>query len=252
MSMPLVPVLRLVSLNEENASIVVADATGNYSGSNPGGYGAPNPAIASIQAVILQLASLSNLSQYSVVREEDTTALFSADGYEIGGGLADGVYDLKYGVAFSLLPITIVPGTKEFQLASADTILAGASGIVLQTVDEKKIYYIDQTRALSGTGGFVTSVFPSDAVANQVNNLVVYENNLKVLVSTKGNDCLNRDIATWSDNGCEGIDYKDVWKRYQMKVAMEIKFTSGLLADADNFARKLQAYCSPNTIGCGC
>lgn len=257
--MALKPLLKLVGISETSAYITVADNTGDYGAGNTGGWGTPNPAKADVTGIILQLASFANLKSYTAHKVPNAAAFLASGGYQIGveqvdgafgsDGFADGVYDIKYDVLFALGTIDITPGGTAFTLANADTLLANAAGIVLTGYDGTRVYYIDFAKGLTATGGHITENFPIITASQAAN--VVYEGSLQVLMNKNGNNCLVADIATWSDHGCEDLNYHDIMKRYQMKIAIEAKFSKKLLYDAHNMAVKLASYCNPN-CDCGC
>lgn len=251
----LIPALQLVGISDPAASIAVKDATGDYSGSNPGGYGSPNPAKADITSTIIQLNTFSNPGVYLVKLLADASDLFTTDGLTLtpadfggGGVFEDGVYDVKYNLAFAGSNITFTAKSKQFTYTGADTAFANAVGFIITAYDTKKIFYIDNTKTLSSTGGYVTEALPS--FTNPTAIQVVYEGDLKFIITKAGNTCLLNDIALWSDEGCHGTDFRDVWKRYKMKIAMETKFTGGYIYDAHNLAVKLSSYCNQTSCGC--
>jgi len=247
--MALLPVLSLVSISDDASSIVVKDTTGAYSSTNPGGYGAPNPETADIAAVILQGGYFADLTAYHSYAPDLFYNLFT-DGLAVGASnlgfssiFADGVYDIKYDVVFtSLGSLTITPGGTHFTLSGASTIFATAAGFVLPDNDPTIVYYIDRTRTLNGSGGYVTAAF-SDTTASQAYQ-VTYESNLKLLIPKAGDKCLAKDIAAWADTGCPDGDFKRIWERRRQKIARDVKFSQGMYYDSHNLAVKLASYCS--------
>ncbi len=257
--MALQPVLKVLSVSDNADKITVADATGNYEATaNPGGFGAPNPTQAAIVAVLIQLNSFRVPNVYTSLAIADTVNLFNdligvsllPAQFGLGTSFPDAVYDLKYNLAYAMADVTVTPGAVTFQIAGADVLFANAVGFILPGIDSKKVWYIDRTKTLDANGGSVIEAFPQDVVALQPAQQV-YEGSLTLLVNKAGNNCLIQDIAAWSEYNCEDKNFRNIWDRYKMKVAMEVKFSRRLLLDAHRLAVRLADYCTSNT-SCGC
>jgi hypothetical protein len=264
--MGLTPVLKLVSIAQDASSITVADGTGAYHATtNPGGFGGPNPTSVDMVAAVIRMASYSSLNAYSSKRFAKTNLLTEA-GQVLQKGdfpaanpgatlFPDSVYNAKYHPVYAGTgTISYTAGSKEFTLTNASTILAfPVVGIIIPSVDNSRVYFIDRTKTLNGSGGSVTEAFPNTA-GNALAYEIVYEGDLKILVSKAGDNCLTEDLGIWAENDCQDDEFRDVWRRYRMKIAMSNKFTKGYLFDAHNLAVKLASYCGQTIIGgdCGC
>jgi hypothetical protein len=257
----LTPQLKLVGIADDATSITVQDNTGAYSSTNTGGFGAPNPTQGSISGVILVGTNYKNLNSTAFYRlsTDERTALFgngavlTADkfsGITYGNVFTDGVYDFKYNILFSNSgTLACTAGTKEFTLTNADVILADAVGIIFADLPSI-IYYIDKSKPLTNTGGFVTTTF----ITTQSGGFeLALEGDLKLLVDKAGYSCWVRDIGLWAEDDCALDNFRDVWTRYKMRIAMSTKFSNGMYYDSHNLAVKLAKYCSPHIAGgCGC
>jgi hypothetical protein len=261
--MALLPVLSLVGIADPAATVTVKDGTGNYDAvTNPGGFGAPNPTYAALAGVILKMASFSNLDSYSTNRlsVDDQAAIFSADGLVIGGAsysglltegvFPDGVYEILHNLVYpEAEEISFTALTKQFTLTGASTIFASAVGFVIPAYSESKIFYIDRSKTLNGTGGYITEAFPEGITVPAVIE-VVYQGDLKIAILKEGNRCLLRDIGVWTENGCKDLEFRDILNRYMQKIAIETKFTQGYVYDAHNMIINLASYCDLTTCGC--
>lgn len=255
--MALKPAISLLSIADPAASIVVQDSTGNYSGTNLGGFGAPNPLYADLAGVLLRLSSFKDLTTYSDLKLDagQQAAFYGAgltlapESFALTSLFEDAVYDLK---SFLLFPqvtqITFTAGSKQFTMAAASTVFADAVGFIIPALDGAKLYLIDRTKTLDGAGGWVTTALPSTGSPATVQ--VAYEGDLKIAVYKAGNGCLLRDLGIWSEMGCEGVNFRDVMKRYMMKISLEAKFSKGYVYDTHNLIVKLADYC--DTTDCGC
>lgn len=257
----LTPKLSLVSIAEDATSKTFKDSTGAYSTNNPGGYGTPNPASTDITAIYLRVALYSDLNTYYNYLIPDFSDLFtdagikfSATPFGIGNGdvFPDAVYDYKYLVGFAGTgQISWTGGSKQFTLTNADTVLAGIAAFTLAG-DTEKIYYIDQTKALTSSGGYVVTALPNSG--SPKNFTKFYESDLKVLVKQTGANCLAEDIGIWSEKDCQDDNFRDIWDRYKMEVALTNKFAKGYFYDAHNLAVKLASYCTGSSLSnyCSC
>lgn len=261
--MGLLTKLSVIETAADASSITVLDSTGAYNaGTNPGGYGAPNPTAASVLYALIQLAHYDDLTSYGVkqVDPEDIIPSLGATGFVLtpsmfsaitpGSVFKDGVYDMKYNVMFNTPDnITVTPGSSRFTMPNASTVFADCVGFALS--DEPDVlYYLDRTKTLDNTGGYIVGTFAADITPIQAGR-AAYETFLKILITRTGNDCLNTDIALWSDQGCKNEKFRDVWTRYTMKIAMEGKFSQQLYMDAHRLAMKLESYCNSSN-NCQC
>lgn len=262
--MALLPILQLVSISSTADRIVVKDSTGNYDAStNPGGFGAPNPAISAIRGAIFRLTSFNDLSKIYSYKVPDHTVLFDASGitlqpsYFTGGSVfLDGVYDIKYDLLLTPNTTNVLSftgGTKQFTLTNASTVFASAVGFYY----DGNIYLIDQSKTLNASGGYVTTVFPG-TIPVSVNPTgsnpysVIIEGDLKFLNEQTGNNCLLSDIGIWSNKGCEDENFRDIWSRYKQRIAMKNKFANGYLTDTHRLAVYLSSYCTIYSSNCSC
>ena len=253
--MALKPVLSLVGIADPASTITVKDGTGNYSGTNTGGFGAPNPLYADLAGVIIKLTSFKDLTAYSSFKltAPQQALLFGAGlplesanfaSFSTSSIFDDAVYDLRYYLLYPLVAqASFVAASKQFTLADAVTVFADAVGFVIPSFSEGRIYMIDKTKLLDGVGGYTTEALPD--IATPVTIQVVYEGDLKIAVYKQGNTCLLRDLGVWSENGCQGIEFRDM-----MKIALEAKFSKGYVYDAHNLITKLASYCDLNECGC--
>ena len=256
----LTPQLKLVGIADDATSITLQENTGAYSTSNTGGFGTPNPAQGTISGVILVATQYSNINIQAPYRLSSTEqASFFSAGVSLlatqfsvatlGGVFQDGVFDFKYECLFQSTGISAVRGSKQFTLTNANTILAGAVGIVFPD-NLSLIYYIDKSQPLTNAGGYVTSPF----LASKTGNFEFsYEGDLKVLVDKAGYNCWLRDVGIWAEDNCQQENFRHIWTRYKQRIAMTTKFGSGMYYDAHNLAVKVASYCSPHVYSnCGC
>lgn len=248
--MALIPILKLVSVADPAASFTVSDGTDFTV--------IPK---SSITAVLLQVEGYNNLGTSIPKLISDTTDLFTAAGMKVlstdfpslssNGAFEDGVYDIKYDLGVNgatTLAVDATDSTK-FTYTGADTAFDGAVGFIIPSYKTDKVFYLSTSKAPTSTNGYTTEALPTGlgAVAIQI----IYEGDLKVLISAAGNACLLSDIAAWGDKDCENVEFRDIWKRYRQKIAMETKFTKELYNDAHNLAVNLANYCDQSN-SCSC
>lgn len=260
----LIPVLNLLQVASDGSSIQLVDVTGNYSVSNPGGFGTPNPAQGAITAIILQLISLNDLSVISsyALTSGERTNLFTPAGAAFPfsdfpsltpSTYSDGVYDIKYNPCFAGTgTVSYAASAKAFLLTNADTIFALSTGVVGFTLPgSNTIYYIDRNQPLTNTGGSVTIALPA-TIGTSVAYSIAYEGDLKILVDVAGDRCLTEDIGIWAVGGCIEDNFRDIWKRFAQRIALKSKFTQGYLYDAHELALSLADYCDTLKSGGPC
>ena len=160
------------------------------------------------------------------------------------------MYGLKYNLLYTGVgSITFTTGSKQFSLTNADTIFASAVGFVLPS-NTSKVYYIDRTKTLNGSGGWVTEILPTGTT---VAFEQAYEGDLKLLIDKAGDRCLTEDIAIWANDGCQDDNFRNIWTRYRQRIALLSKFSQGYLNDANKLAISLAAYCDSSTsTSCSC
>lgn len=246
------PVLNLVSVSDPASAIVVVDGTGNYSASNPGGFGSPNPTFAAIANILLQVSSFKDLNSIQSLLLDSTqkAALFGAgltlSGEDFSFGtdvFDDAVYNIGYYILYSeAATMGITAGSKQFTLTGASTIFENAVGFIMPALSTTKLYLIDRTKTLDSAGGWVTTAF--DATTGGAVIQIAYEGNLKIPVYKQGYRCLIEDLGLWSELGCQDLNFRDVLTRYMYKLSLEAKFTEGYVYDAHNLIIKFAAYCS--------
>jgi hypothetical protein len=252
--MALLPKLNLVNIALDASTITLVDATGEYSTSNVGGFGPPNPIKADVTSAIFGLYKICSPSVVVRYRENTLTNLFAAGevfsasrfpGITNGNVYADGVYGIKYGLAFAGTGnITFTGGSKQFTLTNAATIFASAIGFVLPSTPYQ-VYYIDKTKTLDAAGGYVTSSLPTVGATSSFE--IIYEGDLKLLIDKAGERCLTEDIGIWAMNGCADEKFRNIQKRFMQRIALKSKFTQGYLFDADKLAVDLANYCDCTT-----
>lgn len=241
--MALTPILKLLSIADDASSIQVKDESLN---------------LTTVYSILFQVANFSNLSYYTTVLASNIIDIFTADGYTFpasdasavtgGSVFKDGVYDFKYDIVANTF-FSFTTSGSQFFYTGADVDFADVTGFLIIAYDTTKIFYIDTTIPLTGTGGSIVGTFPTGSVTA----CPVYESNLKVLISKSGETCLVQDTAVWSDCGCPAdTDFRDIWLRYTYKIAMQNKFAKALYYDAHNLAVKLASYCSAILNSCGC
>ena len=258
--MALLPILTLLDTAKDASSLLVVDGTGNYSSTNTGGFGTPNPLKANVTGAILSLYTICNPNV--LVNFRLTTTAFVLDagqtisansfpGITSGSVFKDGVYGIKYNLLYlQSLTLAFTAGSSVFTVTGAATIFAAAVGFVLG--NNSTIYYIDRTKALDSSGGSIIGTFDTTGARGAFE--VCYAGDLKILVDKAGNKCLVEDIGIWANAGCKDDNFKDIWTRYKQRVAMQSKFTQGYLNDADKLAHNLSNYCDCQTpyIPCSC
>lgn len=245
--MPLIPKLKILSVSKSKLTAI--DNTGDYSATNTGGFETPNPARADVTGVLISTRPLSSTVPATVRLNNTQQAGLLSTGVELTAlqlGLSkfsDAVYHFDYRLAYAgVNQLTFAAEQKEFSMTDADVAFTNAIGFIIPALDPTKLYSIDRTAELSNTGGSVTETLPPDAGSYDIE--VVYEGEGKMAVYIEGNECLITDIGKWSEGGCQNIHYKDILKRYMMKVAIGVKFDKQLYSEAHNLILKLNSYCS--------
>jgi len=258
--MALSPILTLLSIAKDATSLLVVDGTGNYSSTNTGGFGSPNPLKADVTGAILSLYTICDPDVLVNFRLASTTNLLAAGetvlassfpGITSGTTFKDGVYGIKHNLLYSqTATIAFTSGSSAFTLTGASTIFATAVGFVRD--GSSKIYYIDRTKTLDASGGSIIGTF--DDTGSETSFEISYEGDLKLLVDKAGERCLTEDIGVWANAGCKDDNFKNIWTRYKQRIAMQSKFTQGYLNDADKLAHNLADYCDCQTpyTSCNC
>ena len=257
--MSLLPILTLLNVAKDATTITVVDGTGNYSGSNTGGFGSPNPLKVDVTGAILSLYTITDPDILVNYRLTSTTDLFAAgetvlaesfSGITTGTTFRDGVYGIKYNLLYSqTATIAFTEGSYAFTLTGASTIFATAVGFIFD--GSSKIYYIDRTKTLNGTGGSVTEAF--DSTGSETSFEISYESDLKLLIDKAGDRCLTEDIGIWAQLGCKDDNFKNIWVRFKQRIALRSKFSQGYLYDAQRLAVSLSSYCDcVNTLSLCC
>jgi hypothetical protein len=251
------------SIADDASVITFKDGTGTYNAvTNPGGYESPNPAQNAITAILIAAVYYAAVDTPYYYRPQDFSPLFTADGMGLtplnfsgiptaGGKYSDGVYTFKYYVGFAgAANIVFTAGAKQFSMTGADAAFADAVAFSIPSNDPQKLYFIDRVLPLTSGGGYVTTPLPDITTPVAIN--VFYEGDLKLLNYKNGGNCLTSDLGAWSETGCESETFRDVWQRYEWKIAVEAKFSQKLFQDAHNLAVKLGSYCNQAGGGCSC
>lgn len=244
------PKVRIISTSTD--IIDATDGTGLYDAiSNPGGWGVPNPAKASVVGILSSVVPLNLASTtFNRLSDQDVANYLFQGGIQLGSG-PDGVYTVEILLGFNTgNPLSSPGGSTVFTMNGADTIFALALGFTIDSLSLTSFYTIDRTQPLTGSGGSTTIPLPPVA---GVTITVFLSSDTKALVSQAGLTCLNRDIANYAgDCGCcEGQDLDGLMKRYAEYLAMNNKFNIELdYPGADTLARRLATACLPPNSPC--
>lgn len=156
--MALIPKITVLAQDlEAYASVVLDDSTGAYNVStNPGGYGAPNPATGDIVKALVLVTYLGGGSTYVPVTD---IPLLQGAGYKLEHPFQEGVQKLTYMPGISL-PTNVVAleGNYEFDLVNANSLLADVLAIEL----DGTVYWLDKSKAFTASKGYVTTAFTKD------------------------------------------------------------------------------------------
>lgn len=238
-----------IILNGQPIGIIAADDTGNYDAtSNPGGWGAPNPARTDlIRILVAQRILDGTLTGGTAMSSIDKTNYMSGAGAIVqpsnGKPYDDHVYDIHARLGFGAAQvITSIAGATTFLMTNADTVFATAIGFTIDSLDPAALYLIDRTKPLTNTGGSVIGALPS---ATSLGVTYYFDAQGYSLIFQNGQACLNRDIAQYAGTCecCEGADLNALIVRFTQYTAMLQDFATQDLARADALAVHLQQQC---------
>lgn len=196
--MALVPKITAVVTDTVRAtSMKLQDTTGVYNAStNPGGYGTPNYDTSDLDWALIYLRNYKD-EDYTIQKLSSLTNILGSGQNFVGltdGKFSDGVWEIKYFpvVAHPVTPnvntvITWTAGSKVFTLASANTILAGVSAILVKDISDTKLYFLDPNIPPTSSVATVTELLPSAGTGNLA---VAYESDTRFLITAAADDCL--------------------------------------------------------------
>lgn len=248
--MAFTPLLRLITA--QPSGIICIDNTGDYdASSNPGGWGAPNPAKTDVVRILQRQDTLDKPTVGGVALSvpDQATYLTGAGNLLPGAPNSDRVYDMHALIGF-ICPVAISSqaGSMQFTMTGADAQFATAVGFTIDALSTSIFYPIDRTKPLTGTGGYVTVALPL-TVTTPITFYFDAESHALILQS--GQACLMRDIAAYAGvcgGACEGEDLQALSDRYMQYLSMIQDFVIQDYTRADELAQKLQNDCGP----CGC
>lgn len=201
-----IPVLQHVFLSKDGKTITLKDATGAYSaGTNPGGYGVPNPAAPAVVALTARYWP-DTLPYGNLVTDDAgivanllgsgqafTTLSF---GQLTASQFAAGVHHFKYypletintvvNLTNNSLLVTVASGT------TPNTWNSGYLGIVFIDPDDSsysKVYRIDRAEAITTSQFYLEEAFEG-LTKNGYTVMIAPEADLKVLVDVPAKECL--------------------------------------------------------------
>lgn len=238
--------------SSKSTGIKVYDSTGVYNAStNPGGYGAPNEDSGDITAILVQMAVIGEtLPAATAFSAGERGDYISPIPVTIGTPtFADGVYDIRTLIGFAgPATVSASAGSKQFQLTSASTVFLVAVGFTIDSLDPEKLYRIDRTKVLNGTGGYVTDALPA---ATNLNVTIYYEAQKYALVYDQGEACLLEDISKLGC-GCNSEETLKLTERYARYLSMLQRFTREEdYQGAHKLALQLHNDCDPQCLPCG-
>jgi hypothetical protein len=259
--MPLAPKISVVSVDEITAlSVILKDSTGTYNAStNPGGYGAPNYATSDLDWAILYFRNYSD-TDYSIQKLASVVDILAAGqifGPVADDKIADGVWEVKYYpvIAHPVTPgvdttVTWTVGSKTINLANADTLLAGAAGIILKNIDDKKIYFLDPSVALTSGTATVTETLPSTGTALVA---ITYEGDVRFMEPAGADDCIAKKTSkVLGACSCFSPEMQHLYLMMGKRQGANVHFTVKQNYQATHdIITQLAAECS-NVSNCGC
>lgn len=162
----------LQSVSTDGKNIIVKETTGAYdAGTNPGGFGTPNPVVADFSLVVIQLLYLDN--SQSFLTTNDPTAFMGGSNYSINSSILptpvdaafkDGVLKVTSYAALTLATVAGTAGNKYItgslsNFLSADSMVDSFSNVyVIDTTQTNTSGQIYLTSALLQT---ITQASPS-------------------------------------------------------------------------------------------
>jgi hypothetical protein len=232
--MALIPKLTVLERDVANYGYVtVQDTTGVYNaGTNPGGYGAPNPATGDVVKALLRADYLGNAS--IGVPEEVNVANIQGAGVQWIQTFLEGVTKIVYLLGFTLPGggVTGLAGNLNFDLIDADTLLAGKEYIELGG----ELYELNLAAGLTNAGGYVTRAFVDDYLG--VAAIMYQSAQVYTLWNDAGYRELVSDIGTTActslDCGADAVDA--LLTRYRFYLATQPMFDNSNYSKAHNLA----------------
>lgn len=258
--MPLAPKISVIYVDKITAqTIQVQDTTGAYNAStNPGGYGTPNYATSDLDWALLYFRNYSD-TDYNVQKLASLTDILGAG--QVFGPLeddriVDGVWEVKYYpvVGHPITPdvntsVTWTVGSKTFNLASANTVLAGVIGIILKDIDDTKIYFLDPDVPATSSTATVTETLPSTGTGLLA---ITYEGDTRFMMPASADDCLAKETGRiLRECSCFSPEMQELYLRMGKRQGADIHFAQGNFQATHEIITQLAAYCD-NTSNCGC
>lgn len=259
--MSLVPKISVTNVDKILAqTVTLKDTTGAYdAGTNPGGYGGPNYATTDLDWALIYLRNYDDPT-YTIQKLSDLTGILGSGqnfaGVSGAGRFKDGVWEVKYYpvVAHPVTPdvdtpITWTPGTKTFTVASANTLLAGAIGILVKDISDIKIYFLDPNVPLTSNTATVTELLPGTGTGLLA---IVYEADTRFLMPAAADDCLAKATGKWLwECTCLSPQAQELYLRMGKRSGADLHLAQGNYQAAHDLITQLAAYCD-NTSKCCC
>lgn len=257
----LLPKIQVSTLNRKGTLVTLHDVTGVYSTSNPGGYGGPNHQTNNIDWVLLTFKNFRGSDKVTRLIS-DPSPLF-VTGLEVqgivDGKFQDGVTEIKYHVVVGNpvqenvdTAITWVPGSKVINLLNAQTVLQGATAVLIKDISQEMLYTIDPTVPLGSSSFTVLEPLPGVGSGTLA---VAYEGTGYLLSTAAGEACIHRDTGVIITTcGCDSVEMRELHARYAKLEATRIFFESHTIENyyaAHELAVQLEQYCDQNAK-CNC
>lgn len=227
------PKIKILSQDTEGyASVTLQDDTGAYNvTTNPGGYGAPNPATGDIVKTFVRETYMGDSAPGAW--EEVPKAEIQGAGTVWTHDFREGVTEIGYLAGIDLIGggVTALKGNVTFSLTNAHIKLEGCSHIEINGV----LYQLDTTK-LTSTGGEVKTAFDADYPSVAAN--IYYEGSVYSLWNAQGYKQLVQDIATMACTTleCETAENAALLKRWRYYQATGYNFEKGNYSKAHNLA----------------
>jgi len=228
------------------SSITVKDDTGTYdAGTNPGGFGTPNPLTTDVQKMYLQEEYMGDDTP-GVFEEVDKLGML-ADGVLWEHPFREGVTKLNYLIGFNVGLITALKGNLYVTLSNADTLLLDCTHIEI----DGTIYQLDGTKPATSTQAFLTTPVLADYV--DVNGYKFYSGYTYTLWNEQGKMDLVHDIANVSCTSiaCGAIELEYLMVRYRFYLSSNYYYSLQNYSKAHNLAVMLSPELShSNCVTC--
>lgn len=227
----------LVSVSTDGTTITVKETTGAYSGSNPGGYGTPNPATSDVLFILFDLNYFNgDTSRISIGTSTGLPAYLAGGNLALSGLLVpdiasavpfkDGVVTIKSWAVMTIQSASAIVGNNYITGTGLTPIITAGYMII---IGQQDIYKVDTSKPNSPTQVWFTSsiAYPSASVSP------VYLATTYALVTVEFNCKLVNAIAGMAQQCSDLYDSSSLSDLLVKKFSADFEFAAKDYSGAD-------------------